>query len=309
MHWDHYWDLTKALSSFGDANTALGYPEEVLNFWNEVVLEKGEDAVYLDLATGKGALAIWLQCLLKRKNLSGSVYGCDLANIDELKITSDVDEINSAINKVKFQFNTSLENLPYPNEYFDILVSQFGFEYSNWSHSLNEARRVLNKDGEIILMMHHPDSVITNDCKSGLKILNLMLENNILNELENLVALKLQGHIELFQTRNKEVIQKIQSLNISNDEEKLWFADIMSKVSKIMLNIDQTSKTKLNSLQNALRQQIERLLDQTSVAFSEDELYEKFEAAKLKNMKMSIAAFNVNNELFCWQIKISPKEM
>ncbi|MGB0947758.1 MAG: class I SAM-dependent methyltransferase, partial [Pseudoalteromonas marina] len=225
------------------------------------------------------------------------------------KITSDVDEINSAINKIKFQFNTSLENLPYPNEYFDILVSQFGFEYSNWSHSLNEARRVLNKDGEIILMMHHPDSVITNDCKSGLKILNWMLENNILNELESLVTLKLQGHIELFQTRNKEVIQKIQSLNISNDEEKLWFADIMSKVSKIMLNIDQTSKTKLNSLQNALRQQIERLLDQTSVAFSEDEIYEKFEAAKLKNMKMSIATFNVNNELFCWQIKISPKEM
>jgi ubiquinone/menaquinone biosynthesis C-methylase UbiE len=309
MHWDHYWDLTKALSSFGDANTALGYPEEVLNFWDEVVLEKGEGAVYLDLATGKGALAIWLQCLLKRKKISGSVYGCDLANIDELKITSDVDEINSAINKVKFQFNTSLENLPYPNEYFDILVSQFGFEYSNWSHSLNEARRVLNKDGEIILMMHHPDSVITNDCKSGLKILNWMLESNILNELESLVTLKLQGHIELFQTRNKEVIQKIQSLNISNDEEKLWFADIMSKVSKIMLNIDQTSKTKLNSLQNALRQQIERLLDQTSVAFSEDEIYEKFEAAKLKNMKMSIATFNVNNELFCWQIKISPKEM
>ena len=309
MHWDHYWDLTKALSSFGDANTALGYPEEVLNFWDEVVLEKGEGAVYLDLATGKGALAIWLQCLLKRKKISGSVYGCDLANIDELKITSDVDEINSAINKVKFQFNTSLENLPYPNEYFDILVSQFGFEYSNWSHSLNEAFRVLKKDGEIILMMHHPDSVITNDCKSGLKILNWMLESNILNELESLVTLKLQGHIELFQTRNKEVIQKIQSLNISNDEEKLWFADIMSKVSKIMLNIDQTSKTKLNSLQNALRQQIERLLDQTSVAFSEDEIYEKFEAAKLKNMKMSIATFNVNNELFCWQIKISPKEM
>jgi hypothetical protein len=121
--------------------------------------------------------------------------------------------------------------------------------------------------------------------------------------------LKLQGHIELFQIRNKEVIQKIQGLNISNDEEKLWFADIMSKISNIMLNIDKTSKARLNGLQNALKQQIERLLDQTSVAFSEDEIYEKFEAAKLKNMKMSIAAFNVNNELFCWQIKISSKEM
>ena len=281
----------------------------MLNFWGEVVSEKGESVVYLDLATGKGALAIWLQCLLERKNLSGSVYGCDLANINELKITSDVDEIDSAINKVKFQFNTSLENLPYPNEYFDILVSQFGFEYSNWSHSLNEAFRVLKKDGEIILMMHHPDSAITNDCKSGLKVLNWMLENNILNELENLVTLKLQGNIELFQTRNKDAIQKIQSLVISNDEEKFWFADIMSKVSKIMLNIDQTSKAKLSGLQNALKQQVERLSDQTSVAFSKDEIYEKFKAAKLKNMKMSIAAFNVNNELFCWQIKICPEKM
>ena len=309
MHWDHYWDLTKALSSFGDANTALGYPEEVLKFWGEILLEKGEDAVYLDLATGKGALAIWLQCLLERKNLSGSVYGCDLANINELKIVSDVDEINSAISKVKFQFNTSVEDLPYPNEYFNILVSQFGFEYSNWAHSLNEACRVLKNDGEIILMMHHPDSVITNDCKSGLKVLNWMLENSILNELENLVTLKLQGNIELFQTRNKDAIQKIQSLVISNDEEKFWFADIMSKVSKIMLNIDQTSKAKLSGLQNALKQQVERLSDQTSVAFSKDEIYEKFKAAKLKNMEMSIAAFNVNNELFCWQIKICSEKV
>tara|TARA_B110000211_G_C14057597_1_gene544077 strand:- start:299 stop:1219 length:921 start_codon:yes stop_codon:yes gene_type:complete len=305
MHWDHYWDLTKALSSFGDSNSPLGYPEEVLIFWESVVKDKKENKNYLDLGTGKGALALWIQSILTRNNIKGKVSGCDLANIKKAKIISSADEINEAINKVEFKFNTPLELLPYPSNSFDLLVSQFGFEYSKWSESLPEAMRVLKDNGEIILMMHHPDSVITNDCRGGQKILSWFLTEKIFDDLAAIISLKLSGEDLSFNKRNKKIIQKIQSLEIHNDGEQVWFMDIMSQISKLMISLTKESVIALIELKNAVNKQIDRLDDQLSVAFEEQEIKNKIQATQIKSKAIKAERFYVDKALFSWKVTIN----
>ncbi|WP_372763243.1 class I SAM-dependent methyltransferase, partial [Pseudoalteromonas sp.] len=275
MHWDHYWDSTNRLSSFGDAETELGYPEEILTFWENYIRSKNNGCSYLDLATGKGALAIWLQSVLTKHHLNGTVAGCDLANIAPSKITSNAAELNAAIATIDFKFNTSLEALPYENNSFDVLVSQFGFEYSDWSKSLPEALRVLKNQGEIILMMHHPHSLITNDCKSGLNILHRLIKANIVDDLIEVVGQKLAGNTKEYEYGNQQIIKKIQAIAINTTDEQVWFLDVVSKISKVMVNVNTHSLAKLTSLKAGIYYQIERLDDQLSVAFDESDIRSK----------------------------------
>jgi ubiquinone/menaquinone biosynthesis C-methylase UbiE len=305
MHWDHYWNSTKSLSSFGDSQTLLGYPEDILAFWENIVFTKGNDFSYLDLATGKGALAIWLQSLLIKHSLTGTVAGCDLANIEKNKITSKDNSINNAIEKVEFKFNTLLEALPYEDNSFDVLVSQFGFEYSDWNKSLPEALRVLKEEGEMILMIHHPNSSITNDCRSGVNILSRILDKNIFDKLIDVVNLKLTGENTSYENHNKAIINEIQSLEINTEDERVWFIDVMSKISNIMINLDLQSINNLISLKGSVNHQIDRLNDQLSVAFDESEIRAKIASSGIKSKKISIENAYVDKALFSWKVLIS----
>ncbi|NMR25270.1 class I SAM-dependent methyltransferase [Pseudoalteromonas sp. NEC-BIFX-2020_015] len=304
MHWDHYWHLTETLSSFGDSKSTFGYPEEVLIFWEDIVCSKKKECAYLDLATGKGVLAILLQATMTQHNLIGSVAACDLAKIKKDKIKSDITAISNAIEKVEFKFNIALEMLPYKNDSLDVLVSQFGFEYSDWNKSLPEVLRVLKTEGEIILMMHHPDSVITSDCKLGLSILNTLLNENLFEELSEIIRVKFSGKVLLHERMNKALLNKIQNIEIKTENEEFWFMDVMSNISKIMMNLNNESLAELMNLKNSIHYQIERLEDQLSVAFCKFDVIKKLDLAGIGSRNFNIKEFYVNGELFSWVVRI-----
>lgn len=305
MHWEQYWDVTPTLSSFGDSSDALGYPEKLLNFWEKAVKSYGSDIHYLDLGTGKGALAVWIQVLLARSMLGGNVKACDLANIDETKISSGVDELDEAIKHVEFKFNTPLERLPYPNNQFDVLASQFGFEYSDWDKSLPEALRVLKDNGELILMLHHPDSAITKDCIGGIRVLTWFFNENILDDIATLIDLKLRDESISFAKLNEEIIHKLQTFKVLDSAEQVWFLDVMTKLSKLIININHESKKVLKNLEEFIGKQISRLEDQVSVAFSKEEVTNRIKKSQVTMKNVIIEEFFVDNELFCWKVLIT----
>ncbi len=303
MHWDHYWNFTGALSSFGDAELEFGYPDEILEFWSDLVISE-KNCNYLDLATGKGALAIWLQNRVDNLGLCGKVYGCDLASINKDKITSKNPSINESIKKVSFDFNTPLENLPYPDNTFDLVVSQFGFEYSDWKYSLSEAMRVLKNDGKICLMLHNHESVITKDCKAGLKILNWVIEENIFEDLATIINFRINGQNLNYDESNANLIKKIQTYSIDSQNEQVWYNDIISKISKIMININTNSLNHLESLKNSVFQQIIRLEDQVSVALSKDEIIGNINKVGINLSVLEVKEFYVEGSLFSWVLNI-----
>lgn len=303
MHWDHYWSLTGALSSFGDAELEFGYPDEILEFWNGLVLYE-KNCNYLDLATGKGALAIWLQSCVDKANLDGKVYGCDLANINKDKITSKNAFITESIKKVNFDFNTPLENLPYADNTFDLVVSQFGFEYSDWSNSLPEAIRVLKNGGKICLMLHNHESVITKDCKAGLKILKWVIEESIFEDLASIIHFKTTEQSSNYNESNLKLIKKIQAYSVDSQDEQVWYNDIFSKISQIMINLNANSIDHLNGLKSSVFQQITRLEDQVSVSSTKEDIVNNISKNNINMSSLEIKEFFVEGKLFAWTVII-----
>ncbi|MBT2151005.1 methyltransferase domain-containing protein [Pseudoalteromonas tetraodonis] len=303
MHWDHYWNFTSALSSFGDAELEFGYPDEILEFWSDLVLSE-KNCNYLDLATGKGALAIWLQNRVDNLGLCGKVYGCDLASINKDKITSKNPSINESIKKVSFDFNTPLEKLPYPDNTFDVIVSQFGFEYSDWSNSLPEAIRVLTENGKISLMLHTKESVITKDCRAGIKVLKWLIEERLFEDLTSVISFKSNNQSFKYKESNTNLINKIKAYPIVSQDEQVWYNDIISKISKIMININTNSLHHLESLKDSVFQQITRLEDQVSVALSKAEIIDNIKKVGINLSVLEVKEFYVEDSLFSLVLNI-----
>ena len=99
----------------------------------------------LDLATGDGRVMAWMR--EKRGDLAA--IGVDLA-----------DELPPAPSGTSICGGVAMEELPFADASFDVVVSQFGFEYGDVSTIACEIRRVLVPGGAVALLTHREDGVI-----------------------------------------------------------------------------------------------------------------------------------------------------
>ena len=49
-------------------------------------------------------------------------------------------------------YNASAENLPFADDFFDVIISLLSFRYMNWGKSLPEIRRVIKPEGTLIMV-------------------------------------------------------------------------------------------------------------------------------------------------------------
>ena len=146
--WTHYWQTGQAHSCI---NTQTSDGAEIALIWDELALSLKAGVRVLDLATGNGAVAEQLA----RRNPGLHITGVDQADIAPAK--SQVDYLG----------NVDITHLPFADSSFDIVTSQFGFEYAPQPAAAHEAARVLARGGRLCFLLHHPDSAIvaTNSLK------------------------------------------------------------------------------------------------------------------------------------------------
>lgn len=99
----------------------------------------------LDMATGDGRVMAW--CLKQRTDVKP--VGVDLA--PELPVPPKGAKVRTGV---------AMENLPFHDDQFAAVVSQFGFEYGEVSAVAAEAARVLQPDGRLAIMTHRIDGPI-----------------------------------------------------------------------------------------------------------------------------------------------------
>lgn len=303
MHWDQYWDATTSLSSFAELNNKFGYPEEVLFFWEKVVLRQNKKKIkILDLATGRGALAIWLNVVCDKHSIDAEIYACDAANIDRNSIKSDDKQILKAINEINFSFLTPLESLHFDDNYFDLVVSQFGFEYSNWTESLGEVHRVLKSGEQFVFMMHHNHSAIAINSAAGLSVFNRVIKAGIFNTLESAITEKLKGNEAQYTQLNKQAINTLNTLKINQDDELQWFLDLVNQIANIMKTINVGSKKKLLRLKNNVNYQVMRLLEQKNVSYTSGQINERLALSKNKIKIIDLTQCIINDKKFAWAL-------
>jgi SAM-dependent methyltransferase len=120
------------------------------NQWMQLFQATPAGARVLDLATGAGQVATWAAAAGR----GFGVTGVDFADIPATRADAP---------GVSFLGNVGIESLPFEPGSFDLVVSQYGFEYADRQKAAAECARVLAPGGRGRFVMHHPQSALSLD--------------------------------------------------------------------------------------------------------------------------------------------------
>jgi SAM-dependent methyltransferase len=132
-HWDHYWRSGQTHSCFYG-----GRPTVTDSTWVSFLTALPAGARILDLACGAGALARLVVASGKAFDVVGVDYASSIGPIPGVRLITGV----------------AIEALPFSDESFDAVISQFGFEYADAPRAAVESTRVLAPGGCVALLVH-----------------------------------------------------------------------------------------------------------------------------------------------------------
>lgn len=149
--WTRYWS-SGAAHSFGGCHDGR-YQGEIARHWHQRFLGLESGQRVLDLATGNGALPRLL--VESRPGLDVTIDAIDVATVNPTWPASMPPEVRQ---RLHFRGGVRMEALPFPDGSFDLVTSQYGFEYGDPARLVPELLRVTAARGRIALLMHASDS-------------------------------------------------------------------------------------------------------------------------------------------------------
>jgi ubiquinone/menaquinone biosynthesis C-methylase UbiE len=141
----------------------------------------------LDLAAGNGPIARLAVQSARRRQAALHVTAVDLADIDPATNAPDAETLSA----IHFIGGVPLEALPLESGSFDVVVSQFGFEYGDEAKASAEAARVLKPGGLLRLVIHAHDGEYCRDAAVRADRLHFALQEQ---EFLRLVRRVARGH-------------------------------------------------------------------------------------------------------------------
>ena len=150
--WSRYW-AGGALHSCGGSFDG-NYAGEIREFWREAFAPLGAGTRVLDIATGNGPIPKLMLDLRP-----GVDVQCDA--VDLASVAPAWPQLLPAAERARLRFHPSVqaERLPFADAGFDLVVSQYGLEYSELERSVPELLRVLSPAGRVRLLVHHAEAV------------------------------------------------------------------------------------------------------------------------------------------------------
>ena len=148
--WTVYWSNDTLQSCIASQH---GSDADAINaLWSSFVSTLDPSAAVLDLATGNGAVP----AAMLEHDVNYAITAVDQAHIDPVKFLSKPGQLA----QVKFMGGVDVAQLPFTDDGFDALSSQFGIEYAALSSVALEVFRVLKPGGKYQFLMHHSNSEI-----------------------------------------------------------------------------------------------------------------------------------------------------
>lgn len=149
--WTRHWATGAPHSCAG--TYAETYGGSIGSFWSKVHEDTPSGARVLDIATGSGALPRLL--LQLRPDLPLQLDAVDLAVGEPAWVRARQPE---RAGRVRFHGAVSAESLPFADDSFDLVISQYGLEYADPSRSVSELLRVLAPGGSVAMVLHHAEA-------------------------------------------------------------------------------------------------------------------------------------------------------
>lgn len=210
----------------------------------------------LDIACGTGIVA---RHIAPRVGLQGIVIGLD-ANPDMIDMARTAAERE----QIAIEWKTSsAEQLPFPDEHFDLILCQFGLMFFTDKHAaLKEMYRVLKKDGRVVLSVwqgldHHPFYQTLHEVSQqhfGKSSVQTVFSLGNANELRTVLTASGFGHVE------------IEPMSITahfpQPEEFLaWEMDINPAEAPALQNLDEEARQEIMA---AARQDMQSPLEEVT---------------------------------------------
>ena len=185
--WSRYWQQG-ALHSLPDDFDG-NYAGPIRAFWLRQFEPLAAGDRMLDIGTGNGALP-QLVC----ETCAGAmpeVDAIDLAEVSPAWLASQPPACREAL---RFHSGISAEALPFEDGSFDLVVSQYGFEYSDLDRAVPQLARVLKPGGRLALLLHHADSRLAEVAREELRLGDWLLQpSGPLDRFEAIVPLLAQA--------------------------------------------------------------------------------------------------------------------
>jgi SAM-dependent methyltransferase len=170
--WDRYWQCDRIASCFDGAG-ATNYDESVGAGWKAFFAALPDNARIIDLCTGNGAISLMAAEVGAIESKNFSITAVDQADIDPASYVSRHGEEMAAISFVGL---TEIEALPFPDSSFDVVISQYGFEYSDMPRAVRELARVLAPGAQLRFVVHAAEGAVAANARPVVADADMLLD-------------------------------------------------------------------------------------------------------------------------------------
>ena len=310
--WTNYWKSGVA-TSFGSESPPW-YERTINPFWIDVFsgLEDGEQI--LDLASGNGAVARIAARLGAERNKHFKITAVDKS------ILAPAIKQDPILSSVEFVSGMPLEKLQLDGQSFGLIVSQFGLEYSSLDKSLPNLSRIMLPGGELVILAHNVDSVISRRSRLELQQYREILARQPLFEKLTLL-LNAMGEIrskaDLKQLAAKPAAEKqriafnrVISKLMNKYPEGVVMADLLSRINPLFrekVNTPVSAKLDyVRTLEREFKQAEQRLTDLLNAAMDKQDM-RRFLATSGRCGLELVSAGELTDEaagLLAWAIRL-----
>jgi ubiquinone/menaquinone biosynthesis C-methylase UbiE len=178
--WDQYWRDGRLASCGGEGG--VNYQPAIAEGWRRFFDTVAEGAHILDICTGNGAVARLAAETARTRNLKVTIDAVDSAMIQPTGL-------GALEGMIRFLPRTPAENLPFPDDSFDVIVGQYALEYTDVERTLAELRRVSRPDARIRFVTHAAGSVVVEGAKRQIEDTERLTGTGIFEAAEALARL------------------------------------------------------------------------------------------------------------------------
>lgn len=264
-YWTEYWRQGH-ITSFGD-DVSGNYEGALANEWCSFFSSlEGNSLTLVDIGTGNGALIDIAVNQSHRDDIS--YIGVDYA---ALSISKHLRKDN-----IQFLEKTDAAALPLDDASVDVIVSQYGIEYSDVSKALAQCVRVLKPNGLLRFVMHYNKSTIVLPNQQILSALEqLRGTSGVLFYLRQLVNALAKYGKQSAQAESARVALN-SSLNqvVKSNKAGLYgtgFSSFLKSVMSPSVTFKQ-QKSMIKLFEREMNGQQARLQDLTNAALSDDDI-------------------------------------
>ena len=158
-------------------NTEWGPGEVIKYFWQDIFGSAKAGSRVLEIGCGSGQVSFW-----------GAEAGRGLKIVASDRIHAPGGS-QFQHPDIRFMGKVAAEQLPFAQDSFELVVSNFAIEYAPFDMALSEAARVLAFGGSLILVLHRSDSAITQSSRLANSIVDALVRARVPEQLREAAML------------------------------------------------------------------------------------------------------------------------